>query len=58
MVKAYGFDEFGGPEVASIREIDMPVPMAGELLVQVRAAGVVIHQRVSRGAARRRCPRS
>ncbi len=38
--KAYAFTGFGGPEVQQFVELAMPVPMAGELLVEVRAAGV------------------
>ena len=33
-------DEYGGPEVLSLREIERPVPGDGEVLVRVRAAGV------------------
>lgn len=40
MVRAFGFEEFGGPEVQTFRDVDMPAPMAGELLIEVRAAGV------------------
>jgi NADPH:quinone reductase-like Zn-dependent oxidoreductase len=40
MVKAFGFSTQGGPEVQEYLEIDMPEPLAGELLVEVRAAGV------------------
>ncbi len=39
-MKAYGFNAHGGPDVQEFLELDMPAPMAGELLVQVRAAGV------------------
>lgn len=40
MVKAYGFHSNGGPEVQDFFDLDLPSPMAGELLVEVRAAGV------------------
>jgi NADPH:quinone reductase-like Zn-dependent oxidoreductase len=40
MVSAYGFSEYGGPEVQDFLDLDQPVPMAGELLVEVRVAGV------------------
>lgn len=40
MVKAFGYSINGGPEVQEFLELDMPSPLAGELLVQVRAAGV------------------
>jgi NADPH:quinone reductase-like Zn-dependent oxidoreductase len=39
-VKAFGFNEFGGADVQEFLELDMPQPMAGELLIEVRAAGV------------------
>jgi NADPH:quinone reductase-like Zn-dependent oxidoreductase len=39
-VKAIQFDAFGGPEVLHEVEIDQPVPAAGEVLVQVKRAGV------------------
>ena len=31
---------FGGPEVLTVQEVDAPTPGAGEVVVQVRAAGV------------------
>ncbi|UQX88650.1 NADP-dependent oxidoreductase [Jatrophihabitans telluris] len=40
MVKAFGYNANGGPEVAEFLELDPPSPMAGELLIDVRAAGV------------------
>jgi NADPH:quinone reductase-like Zn-dependent oxidoreductase len=40
MTKAYGFTEFGGADVQEFFELAMPEPMAGELLIEVRAAGV------------------
>lgn len=40
MPKAYGFSEYGGPEVLQPLEVDKPTPGAGEVLVAVRAAGV------------------
>lgn len=40
MVKAFGFRSFGGPEVGEFVEIDTPSPLPGELLIEVRAAGV------------------
>lgn len=39
MVRAVRFSEFGGPEVLEVVDIEMPVPEAGEVLVQVVAAG-------------------
>ena len=31
---------YGGPEVLEVVEVDRPTPRPGEVLVQVRAAGV------------------
>lgn len=39
-MKAIRADAFGGPEVLRLEEIDDPVPGAGEVVVDVRAAGV------------------
>jgi NADPH:quinone reductase-like Zn-dependent oxidoreductase len=33
-------DRFGGPEVLEVRDVDVPVPEPGEVLLRVRAAGV------------------
>ncbi|GAA2251266.1 NADPH:quinone reductase [Streptomyces ruber] len=40
MPKAYVFTRYGGPETEALVERDRPVPGPGELLVEVRAAGV------------------
>ena len=40
MVKAFGYRSNGGVEVQEFLDLDMPSPMAGELLVEVRTAGV------------------
>lgn len=40
MVKAFGYNSNGGPEVQEFLDLDMPSPLPGELLVEVRAAGV------------------
>jgi NADPH:quinone reductase-like Zn-dependent oxidoreductase len=39
-VKAVRFDQYGGPEVLEVRDVDDPVPSAGEALVRVRAASI------------------
>jgi NADPH2:quinone reductase len=39
-VKAFGYTANGGPEVQEFLDIEAPTPLAGELLVEVRAAGV------------------
>ena len=40
MVKAFGYNSNGGPDVQEFLDLDMPTPMPGELLVEVRTAGV------------------
>lgn len=32
--------EFGGPEVLRVAEVERPEPLSGEVLVRVKAAGV------------------
>src|SRR5262249_13841150 len=39
-MRAYGFTEAGGPEKQVFLDVPVPAPGPGELLVQVRAAGV------------------
>jgi NADPH:quinone reductase-like Zn-dependent oxidoreductase len=39
-MKAIGQDRYGDADVLSLREVPAPVPGAGEVLVEVRAAGV------------------
>jgi len=38
--RAVRFDRYGGPEVLYVADIPMPTPAAGEVVVEVRAAGV------------------
>ncbi|HEY6854931.1 MAG TPA: NADP-dependent oxidoreductase [Mycobacterium sp.] len=40
MVKAFGYRSNGGPDVQEFLDLEMPTPMPGELLVEVRSAGV------------------
>src|SRR5690625_7901472 len=40
MSKVYVFTQYGGPEHEELQERPVPQPGAGELLVEVRAAGV------------------
>jgi NADPH:quinone reductase-like Zn-dependent oxidoreductase len=40
MAKAFGYSSNGGPEVQEFLDLEMPTPMPGELLVEVRSAGV------------------
>ena len=39
-MKAIVFDNFGGPEVLQVKEIDLPRPGPGQVRLRVRAAGV------------------
>jgi len=39
-VKAVRFDNYGGPEVLEVRDVDDPQPGAGEVLVRVKAASI------------------
>ncbi|BBY38158.1 putative oxidoreductase [Mycobacterium mantenii] len=39
-MKAVKFDRYGGVDVLEVREVDRPVPGAGEVLVEVKAAGI------------------
>src|ERR1035437_6287526 len=40
MVKAVRYDEFGGIDVLRVDEVERPVPGVGQVLVQVKAAGI------------------
>ena len=40
MMKAIGFDAPGGPAVLTLREVPVPVPEPGELLIKLKAAGI------------------
>ena len=40
MPKAVQFDSYGGVDVLEVRDVSRPVPEAGEVLVEVRAAGI------------------
>jgi NADPH:quinone reductase-like Zn-dependent oxidoreductase len=39
-MRALQFDKFGSPDVLSVREVAVPVPRAGEVLVKVAAASI------------------
>lgn len=40
MAKAVRFDRYGGIDVLEVRDVPRPVPGAGEVLVEVKAAGI------------------
>src|SRR6185369_11039737 len=57
MSKAVQFDLYGGIDVLQVRDVPRPVPGAGEVLVQVRAAGINPSEGVIRsGALHHLCP--
>jgi len=51
MTKAVQFDSYGGIDVLEVRDVPRPVPGAGEVLVEVRAAGINISEAVIRSGA-------
>ena len=51
MSKAVQFDSYGGIDVLEVRDVPRPVPGAGEVLVQVRAAGINPSEGVIRNGA-------
>src|SRR5258705_9779286 len=51
MSKAVQFDSYGGIDVLKVRDVPRPVPGAGEVLVQVRVAGINPSEGVIRSGA-------
>ncbi len=51
MSKAVQFDSYGGVEVLEVRDAPRPVPGAGEVLVEVKAAGINISEAAIRSGA-------
>jgi NADPH:quinone reductase-like Zn-dependent oxidoreductase len=51
MTKAVQFDAYGGIDVLQVRDVPRPVPAAGEVLVEVKAAGINISEAVLRTGA-------
>ena len=51
MSKAVQFDSYGGVDVLEVRDVPHPVPGAGEVLVEVRAAGINISEAAIRAGA-------
>src|ERR1700747_799926 len=57
MTKAVQFDSYGGIDVLEVRDGPRPVPGAGEVLVEVRAAGINPSEAmIRRGALHDRWP--
>ena len=56
--RAVRFDQYGGRDVLYVADIDTPVPGAGEVLVEVRAAGINPGEAgIRSGALHERCCR-
>jgi len=51
MPKAVQFDSYGGIDVLEVRDVPRPIPAAGEVLVEVRAAGINPSEAVIRSGA-------
>ena len=51
MPKTVQFDSYGGVDVLEVRDVPRPVPEAGEVLVEVRAAGINPSEAVIRSGA-------
>jgi NADPH:quinone reductase-like Zn-dependent oxidoreductase len=51
MPKAVQFDSYGGIDVLEVRAVPRPVPGAGEVLIEVRAAGINPSEAVIRSGA-------
>jgi len=51
MSKAVQFDSYGGIDVLQVRDVPRPVPGHGEVLVQVKAAGINPSEGVIRSGA-------
>src|SRR6478736_8926167 len=51
MSKAVQFDSYGGVDVLEVRDVPRPVPEAGEVLVEVKAAGINISEAAIRAGA-------
>jgi NADPH:quinone reductase-like Zn-dependent oxidoreductase len=51
MAKAVQFDSYGGVDVLEVRDVPRPVPGVGEVLVEVKAAGINISEAAIRAGA-------
>src|SRR4051812_14971331 len=48
MSRAVQFDSYGGIDVLELRDLPRPIPEVGEVLVEVKAAGINISEAVLR----------
>jgi acryloyl-coenzyme A reductase len=53
-MKAVLLERFGGPDVLEVRDVEVPRPGPGEVLVRTRACGVCYHDVLSRAGLMRR----
>jgi NADPH:quinone reductase-like Zn-dependent oxidoreductase len=51
MIRAVQFDSYGGLEVLEVRDVPRPVPADGEVLIEVKAAGINISEAAIRSGA-------
>src|SRR5258708_3387779 len=51
MSKAVQFDSYGSIDVLEVRDVPRPVPVTGEVLIEVRAAGINLSEAVIRSGA-------
>src|SRR6478752_1570777 len=51
MARAVQFDSYGDVDVLGVRDVPRPVPQIGEVLIEVRAAGINISEAVIRSGA-------
>src|ERR1700755_639495 len=51
MVKAVQFDSYGDVDVLEVRDVPRPAPAPGEVLVEVKAAGINISEAAIRSGA-------
>src|ERR1700759_5802473 len=57
MSQAVQFDSYGGVDVLEVRDVPRPVPAAGEVLIEVAAAGINISEAgIRAGAVREMFP--
>ncbi|MFF2298756.1 NADP-dependent oxidoreductase [Arthrobacter sp. NPDC058127] len=50
-MKAVQFDQYGGIEVLEVRDVPRPTPGEGEVLVRIKAAGIVISESALRSGS-------
>jgi NADPH:quinone reductase-like Zn-dependent oxidoreductase len=51
MPRAVQFDSYGNVDVLEVRDLPRPIPQIGEVLIEVRAAGINVSEAVIRSGA-------